>query len=175
MNKFITGVVMCAISFQAVAESELEQKVKSIVVLKKYTETVACGTNFEDERPLEEFLKHTFTANEGHSYYILWQGDIGCAGGSGTTSFYISEVARDTDTRPFLVKTLNAFGKDFEDKVNTRFIENVTMVSSEHFSVVSSEFSEDDSNNFPSQKFRYEVKRSNAWDTEWKVASKEKI
>lgn len=70
MKKFITGVVMCAISFQAVAESELEQKVKSIVVLKKYTETVACGTNFEDERPLEEFLKHTFTANEGHSYYI---------------------------------------------------------------------------------------------------------
>ncbi len=174
MQKLITGALMCAISLHVAAESEFEQKAKSISVLKKYTETVACGTDFE-ERPLEDFLKHTFTAVEGHSYYVLWYGDIGCAGGSGTSSFYISEVGRDTETRPFLVKELNAFGDEFEKEVNSRFIEDVIMISSNHFSVISSEFSENDSNNFPSLKFRYELKRANGWGSNWKVTNKERI
>ncbi len=174
MQKLIIGAFMCAITFNAVAESELEQKAKVISTLKKYTETVACGTNFE-ESPLEDFLKYTFTATEGHSYYVLWFGDIGCAGGSGTSSFYISEVGRDTETRPFLVKELNAFGSEFAKEVNSRFIEDVIKISSNHFSVISSEFSENDSNNFPSQKFRYELKRTDEWGSDWKVTSKEKI
>lgn len=166
-------MVFAAIAGQAYAESELEEKVKVLSVMKKYSEAVACGTTFEVEESLEPFLKDTYTVSYdpdyGSTYYVLWGGDVGCNGGSGTHSYYISEVGRYSDSRPFLVLNDNAFGELFSLGINSRFIESVKMVGSRHFVVVSSEFSEGDANNFPSLKYQYALKYQGA---EWKVTDK---
>ena len=39
------------------------------------------------------------------SNYILWNGDIGCNSGTGTHSYYVSEVSRFSPNRPLLVTT----------------------------------------------------------------------
>ena len=43
------------------------------------------------------------------SYFVLWGGDISCAGGTGTSSYYISEVGKYRDTNPFLVIQRDVF------------------------------------------------------------------
>jgi hypothetical protein len=175
MKKALLLTMLISFIGQAIAETELEEKVKVLNVLKKYSETVACGTSFEEQDSLESFLKdvHTIernTENEGASiYYALWQGDKGCRGGSGTTFFYISEVSRDLSHRPFLVVSDEAFGDEFEKKVNPRFIESVKKINPDHFIVISSEFAENDANNFPSKKYQYILQRQN-WV--WKITSR---
>jgi hypothetical protein len=156
------------------AETELEEKAKVLSVLKKYSETVACSTSFEEQGSLEPFLKDVYSIERDPefgqaTYYVLWSGDMGCAGGSGTSSFFISEITRDTSSRPFLVKNNEAFGDDFSKKVNPRFIESVKKINPDHFIVTSSEHAKDDANNFPSMKYQYVLQRQN-WL--WKVTSR---
>ena len=166
-------IMLTAFTSQAYAESELEEKAKALSVLKQYSETVACGTNLEEQESLEPLLKDIYTIERddlsGATYYVLWQGDVGCLGGSGTTYFYISEIGRDSNAKPFLVKSDNAFGKQFSEEINSRFIESVKKINPNHFIVISSDFSGSDSNNFPSMKYQYVLQRQN-W--EWKITSK---
>ena len=68
----------------------------------------------------------------GSTYYVLWSGDKGCEGGSGTMSSYISEVSRYSSSRPFLVNTDDALGDNNEKSwtngtsfTNYRFIESI--------------------------------------------------
>lgn len=103
------------------------------------------------------------------TYYVLWSGDIGCYGGSGTHSYFISEVSRYASDRPFLVKNNKAFGKSFYEQINPRFIESVRQVNPKHFVIVSSKHAKDDANNFPSLKYQYALQRQ---DLFWKITSK---
>ncbi len=63
------------------------EKLQALKTLKKYSETVACSTNFEDgKRPLRAFLGNVFNVERdtvlgGATYYVLWYGDLGCSGG----------------------------------------------------------------------------------------------
>lgn len=99
--------------------------------MNNYINAVACATskvqinNIVSIFPPEE----DYT---GSTYYVLWSGDKGCEGGSGTMSSYISEVSRYSSSRPFLVNTDDALGDNNEKSwtngtsfTNYRFIESI--------------------------------------------------
>lgn len=178
MKKLLLTIGISSISY-AHADNELVEKATVLGVLKKYSETVACSTNFEEKESLELFLKNVYTMERdpdtgSATYYILWEGDMGCPGGSGTYSYYISEVSRQSDSRPFLVQNDDAFGDDVAKTVNSRFIENLKRIDSNKFTIVSSEFAENDSNNFPSIKYEYTIQRKGQWSP-WMVTTKKLI
>jgi len=156
------------------AETELEEKYKILSIVKKYSETVACSTSFEGQDSLETFLKDVYAIEPDlefgqATYYVLWHGDMGCYGGSGTDSFFVSEISRYTSNRPFLVQNNKAFGKSFNEQINPRFIESVRQVNPNHFVIVSSKHAKNDANNFPSLKYQYVLQRQ---DLFWQITSK---
>lgn len=156
------------------SKNEMDDKISALTILKKYSETISCGSSFEEEKSVRKFLKNVYTVERDEeigsaTYFILWDGDIGCAGGSGTHSFIISEVGRDTESRPLLVKNDNAFGEEFSKKINSRAIEKIQQINSNKFLITSSEHGEKDANNFPSKKYQYTVDRVNY---QWKVTGK---
>lgn len=159
-------------AIQVHAGNESQEKIAVLNVIKNYSGAVACSTNFEDGDSLDSYLKNVYTIDRDDesgfaTYYVLWSGDMGCMGGSGTYRYFISELSRHTNTRPFLVQNNEAFGLDIENKINFRFIESVTKINSNHFSIVSSEFADGDSNNFPSLKYKYTIKSG-----PWRVTNK---
>ena len=87
-------------------------------------------------KSVRKFLKNVYTIEPDEemgsaTYFILWDGDIGCNGGSATPSFMISEVGRFTESRPFLVLNNDAFGEDFSKNINSRFIEKLQKIIAE--------------------------------------------
>jgi hypothetical protein len=166
--------MLFATSSLAQAKSESEEKVMALTVLKKYSETVACDTNFKEEKSVQKFLKDVYTIERdpelgSATYFILWSGDIGCNGGSGTNSFIISEVSRFTESRPLLVQNNDAFGGEFSKSINPRFIEKIQQINEKKFLITSSEHSGDDANNFPSKKYQYTLEQK---DYKWKLTNK---
>lgn len=158
-------------------EIELEEKAEVLSTLIKYSETVACVTNFDGQDSLEPFLKDVYTIERDPefgqaTYYVLWHGDIGCFGGSGTHNYIISEIARDTVSRRFLVKNNDAFGKNIYEQINTRFIESIRQENPNHFIIVSSKLAKDDPVNFPSLKYQYILQRQ---DGSWKITSRKPL
>ncbi len=63
-------------------------------------------------------LKDIFTIDKpsenGSTYYVLWNGRYRMQWGTGTHSYYVSEVSRFPANRPLLVKTNDAFGDNNE-------------------------------------------------------------
>lgn len=171
MIKTTIAFALTVFALQANAESELEEKAKVLSLMKKHSETVACVTDFE-ETPLESLLQNVFTlereTEDGFqsTYYVLWGGDMGCSGGSGTHSYHISEIGRDLSHRPFIVRNNDAFGEHLYKKINTRFIEKMEMISPEKFKIISLKHAENDANNFPSVKYEYTLERI---DWQWVV------
>ncbi len=150
------------------------EKIAALTVLKKYSETVSCGSSFEEEKSVRKFLKNVYTIERdvemgSATYFILWDGDIGCNGGSATHSFIITEVSRFTESRPLLVQNNDAFGEEFSKSVNLRFIEKIQQINSNKFVVISSEHVNDDANNFPSKKYQYTVEKIKH---QWKITDK---
>ena len=156
------------------SKNEMDDKISALTVLKKYSETVSCGSSFEGGKSVRKFLKNVYTVERDQeigsaTYFVLLDGDVGCAGGSGTHSFIISEVSRDTESRPLLVKNNDAFGEEFSKTINTRFIEKIQQINNDKFLITSSEHGEKDANNFPSKKYQYTVDKIKY---QWKVTGK---
>ena len=164
MKRALLGLVlMSACLPAAMAASERDEKLQVLQLVKTYSATVACDTTFEGGKPLSAQLDKVFTIERDPeaglaSYYVLWGGDKGCNGGSGTSSFFVSEVGRYSSSRPLLVLGDEAFGKGF-DAINPRFIQSIRQNSPSSFTVVSLEHAERDGNNFPSKKYQYELRQ----------------
>lgn len=177
LKKAIPSLFVCLLAATPAfsqSKTEADEKIAALTVLKKYSETVSCITNFEEEKSVRKFLKNVYTIerneeNGSVTYFILWHGDIGCQGGSGTNSAMISEVSRSYGSGPLIVQNNDAFGEDFSEKINMRFIEKIQQVSDSRFLVVSSEFGDHDANNFPSWKYQYTVDKIGF---QWKVTNK---
>lgn len=109
MKRALLGLVlMSACLPAAMAASERDEKLQVLQLVKTYSATVACDTTFEGGKPLSAQLDKVFTIERDPeaglaSYYVLWGGDKGCNGGSGTSSFFVSEVGRYSSSRPLLV------------------------------------------------------------------------
>ena len=164
MKRALLGVMLMSAWLPvAMAASERDEKLQVLQLVKTYSATVACDTTFEGGKPLSAQLGKVFTIErdpEGGmaSYYVLWGGDKGCNGGSGTSSFFVSEVGRYSSSRPLLVLSDEAFGKGF-DAINPRFIQSIQQHSPSSFTVISLEHADKDGNNFPSKKYQYELRQ----------------
>ncbi len=139
-----------------------------VKIMNNYISSIACEA---DKVKVDDVIKIGET-NEfgGATYYALWGGDIGCSGGSGTHSFYISEVSKFTDSRPLLVITNDALGDNNEEywntekqSINYRFLKSMKKIDDKTLEIVSWDYADkkfggsDGGNMGPANKFRYIV------------------
>lgn len=165
------------ISFNVKAQevSDINEKLAVVSLVRKYSETVSCGSHFEEEKSDRKFLNNIYSIEKDQeigiaTYFMLWDGDIGCNGGSATHGYIVSEIGRYSESRPLLVLNENAFGDEILQKINFRFIKKIQQISPSKFFITSSEHQDQDANNFPSQIYRYQVELIKH---KWKVTAKE--
>lgn len=190
LNKL--SLIACAIAAMATVSSAhaattiAQEKQQVFAVAKKYAEATACETSFEADNPENErttikdvFLWERDTETGLARYYILWGGDAGCLGGSGTYLYQLSEVGRYSNNRPFIViddvldrEKLTGIEAG---QINNRFIKSVKLITPKTMEIVAWNYADakyggkDGGNNFPANKFKYTV--SNDESGYWKVSN----
>ncbi|MCV2218176.1 hypothetical protein [Thauera sp. Sel9] len=169
MTHILLPALLLVASGLSHAGTEAEERLEALGVLIEHSETVACDTTFIGHKSARELLRnvHAMERDEeigSATYYILWGGDMGCNRGAGTSSWFVSEVGRHSDSRPFMVRTNHVFGEQFASEVNPRFIRELKKTGDRQFVVISSEHAESDANNFPSKRYRYTLEmRQGVW------------
>lgn len=175
-NKIILLLLLVGFSSSVLATPKSTEKHQVFNVMKKYAEAVSCGHTFENSSDLKKtVLENVYLVSNddlGNTvYFVLWGGDIGCNVGSGTMSYYMSEVSRFSKSRPLLVKNEYAFGNDIN--INFRFIQSVKQIKNDQFEIVSWNYADekygglDGGNNFPANKFKYTI--NNTGNDGWKI------
>lgn len=171
MKNTILGIILGLIASSAIAATdEISQKKEVLDIMKKYAEVRSCAHSFTKSSDNSEptTLKDVFTVERdsefsAYSYYVLWSGDLGCAGGSGTLSSYVTEVAKygGGTWKPFTVQTDYAFGEDIG--INYRFIDSLKRINNDKFILIGWDYADekyggnDGGNNFPANKFEYTI------------------
>ena len=151
-----------------------------------YAQSVACYTSFSpDTEGLRTSVKDVYLVetsssddiNEfGSKYVVFWGGDYGCAGGSGTYSFYLTVLSRMSENNPFLVIQDDILEdiNESEFQINTRFIEDVKFHNGV-FIITASDYSdieeENMGDNFPVNRYQYTV-TYNDNEYKWVLANK---
>lgn len=171
MRKILTGLAAISLSFTVEAATEIQEKQMALDVVKRYADVASCMHSFVKD---PEGGKTT-TINDVHMverdlesnifvYYVLWSGDIGCAGGSGTMSRLVTEVARYGGSwKPLTIQTDYAFGEDVG--INYKYIQSIRKINPYKFEVISWDYAddkyggEDGGSNFPANKFKYTIER----------------
>lgn len=150
---------------------------------KQYAQSVACMTTFDEDSEGEmttvnnvyplQYSKMYSDSGVSGSFLVLWGGDVGCMGGSGTYGYSLTEFQRMSDTRPFTVLNTDLLEELYElSEINTRFIQDVSYNDrTNSLEIVSYAFAPNDSNSSPSYKYRYNFKKSDsdAWSLSKKV------
>lgn len=160
------------------AITEAQEKLQVQKVMQKFIETIACKT---DKEPLKVHLRNIQLAQKdsySSSYYVLWESDLMCAGGSGTQGGNITLVEK-YGTKPFVVNVRNfdsilyAFGESVGFQYE--FVQSIKRISDSEFEVVSWGDADDrwggsdGGENFPANKFRYILKKQKY--NNWKIVN----
>ena len=90
-------------------------------------------------------------------YLGFWAGDVGCAGGSGTTGYNAAYVIRSSQGQYYVDPARSSPLVDFE--FNTRFLERIVSATQDTLVVEYLDLDEDDSNCCPSLQYRATLKR----------------
>ncbi len=139
---------------------------------KKYAEMVACGTNFSDDNNPVKFFPIGTDKNELR-YAVLWQGDVGCLGGTGTSYYVLSVFKYASLAKTFLLAQDDVFGEinknDFT--INSRFIESIKQINATTLMVQSLDLTDDDLPNQPTLRYRYVITYNDISDR-WQLESK---
>lgn len=90
-------------------------------------------------------------------YLAFWAGDVGCAGGSGTTGYNAAYVIRGPRGQYYVDPSRSSPLASFE--FNTRFLERIVSATHDTLVVEYLDFDEDDSNCCPSLQYRATLKR----------------
>lgn len=187
-------IALSTLSYTAYAKPPIKEKHEVLSQATKYAESVACSTTFskntegnkttiKDIYLIEDAENYDERDKVGLDYVVRWGGDVGCNGGSGTYSTYLTSFSRFSDTRPFLLNQMNILddvndidGADYQ--INGRFIEDVKYVNGV-FIITASDYSndgDDGGNNFPANRYKYTLAYDNSPDNyKWKLVNKEFI
>ena len=165
------------LSFQAHAASDIFEKNQALNVVKNYANATACGTTFQKDEngKIQASIKDVFVIEKSVDdfspsvMYVLWGGDQGCMGGSGTSYSVLTEVTKWTAMRPYVVINDYPFGEDVDKHINYRFISEFKQLNKNLFKITSGKFAEDDPNAEPSLQDSIIVE--NQEGTGWKVIS----
>lgn len=156
--RFKILLIGLALSFQVQAAPEWIEKNKALSVVKNYANAIACGTSFQrDENgKVQTSDKDVYTIQLGEDefsdteFFVLWSGDHGCAGGSGTQYAQLTQVVKSHIYDSYVVTDEYPFGEDVDKHVNYGFIREFKQLSPDLFKVVSGRFADNDSNAGPS-------------------------
>ena len=98
LKKTIVAALTLGIFSNAAFATEFQDKQAIMKMMNQYINAVACATSKVELKDIVNIHppKEDYT---GSTYYVLWSGDKGCEGGSGTMSAYISEVSRYSTSR----------------------------------------------------------------------------
>ena len=111
-KKSLIGTLLSLTLINPSFASEQTERTQVLKTINNYIGSVACANSKIQSK---DIFKIDSDKDSGvATYYVLWVGDKGCQGGSGTMSFYISEVTRYSNSRPFLVMSDDAFGDNNE-------------------------------------------------------------
>ena len=171
MCKKIIFILLGVFLSQICIASEIQDRQQVFQMMKDYTKLTSCMNSFEkkpeNERPTTLGDVHTVEydkENNSYVFYVLWGGDKGCAGGSGTMSGFVTEIARyGGNWKPYTVQTDYAFGEDVG--INYGYIESVKKINSHNFEVIGWDRADskyggvDGGSNFPANKFKYTLER----------------
>lgn len=179
--KVVSLTLLSTASHYALAKPPMQEKYDVLKQASSYARASACMTTFDDDAEGDvttvkdvHLVKTQAGTNKGSEigmeYIVYWGGDMGCAGGSGTYSHYLTSFSRDSESRPFLINKEDIVDdiNDTEYQINTRFIEDVTF-NNGTLLITSSDYSGDDTdggNNFPRYTYRYTAvydSNSNKW------------
>lgn len=175
--KFKVILVGLLLSFQVQAASELVEKNQALAVVKNYANAIACGTSFQrdEDGKIQASTRDVFVIEKGEDdfsssvMYVLWGGDQGCMGGSGTSYSVLTEVIKWTSSRPYIVNGDYPFGEAVDKHINYRFISEFKQLGANLFKITSGKFADDDSNAGPSLQDTILVE--NQEGVGWKVIS----
>ncbi|WP_066165397.1 hypothetical protein [Aliarcobacter cryaerophilus] len=158
------------LTFGLLKASTNKEKDEVLKVIKNYANSIACETTFDnpDFQKLFDNIVLSYKDSTGETnYYVLWGGDIGCNGGTSSSSYYVSEVGRYSNSRPFLVIKRDIFGS--LDDINFRAIKSFKKIDDNKYEIVSINYDDNDPNCCPSLKQKYIVYKLKG---EWKVFEK---
>ena len=99
MKKLFFVMIFLLVNLEASVD-----KTKDLIfnIAKTYASVVACDTTFEVNDGSKNMNNIIFFSKDGEEevYLVLWGGDVGCEGGSGTSSFYLSEITQLSHLKP---------------------------------------------------------------------------
>ncbi len=174
-SKFL--LVGLLLSFQVQAAPEIVEKRLALNTVKNYATAIACGTSFEkdEDGKIHASTDDVFVIEKSEDdfsesvMYVLWWGDQGCMGGTGTSMSNLTAVTKWTSLRPYIVTADYPFGEDVDKHINYRFISEFKQIDSNLFKITSGKFAENDSNAGPSLQDTILVE--NQKGVGWKVIS----
>ena len=129
---------------------------------REYGQAVSCS-EMESSEQISSSLIAALSPYPGVSEYDnaeylgFWAGDVGCAGGSGTTGYNAAYVIRSPQGQYYVDPARSTPVVDFE--FNTRFLERIVSATQDTLVVEYLDLDEDDSNCCPSLQYRATLKR----------------
>ncbi|ELV07199.1 Hypothetical protein F387_01982 [Wohlfahrtiimonas chitiniclastica SH04] len=95
-------------------------------------------------------------------FLVVWNGNA-CGGGNGTETIDIAGASGGTIKNSFF---------DLSNFINTRFLSDIQIISKDEYVITSSDFDENDLNNFPSIEVKTRITRNKADDifpSKWRI------
>jgi len=153
----------------AFAQSNINDTVKIVSIMKKYAETVSCGYDIQPKN----VVNMTHSQNiDNPIYYVLWRGDIGCAGGSGTTSMEITSVEKNRlMDSGYIISVYPVLDENVYYELNPRFIESLNKNSDDQIQVITWLPVNDEELNYPSKKVKFTLKRTEQ-NAPWEIVNR---
>ena len=152
--------------------SEAEIKEKAIAVVKKYAQAISCT---DDEYGIWKFLTlkpwEDYYARELAEFAVIWGGDVGCAGGSGTTAVHLAIVKIGSGNSYYVDARNSSPPAEFE--FYSRSFDSVVANTSDVIVLEAHEHGPDDANCCPTLRVRYTLKRNENGD--WKLHQRQEI
>lgn len=175
MKKRMTIIVCCIsiLSNGVFAEEVPSVKVitkKIISATTKYANSVACEVSDITGKQIAALVPYKdFDGREEAEYAVLWNGDLGCAGGSGTNGTNIAIIKiRAGDS--FVVDASRSSPNVTFD-IPVRGVDRIVGNNRDSLILEATEYGENDPNCCPSISVRFVMMRDNRGN--WKLVSKE--
>lgn len=143
--------------------------------LQQHTATQACASTLQAKADTTSALKNVFRVHDdavsGQAlYFILWQGDMDCSGGSGSDSYYLSAVGRSGPQQPWQVYHHAAWGEALMAQLPMRFVTQLQQTQHQQFVLTALSHAPDDASNFPTLLYRFTIGQQ---PTGWQITHRQ--
>jgi LppP/LprE lipoprotein len=175
MKALALTFVLAAATLPATAQKVLSQQAVAKMVIEtvsKFRDSISCAE--DDIKPSDVFAMTPLKSDEEYfdaRYVVLWQGDVGCNGGSGTMSSHIAVVTFGSSATP--VVNLGQSSPVASIPLPMRGIERVVSATADTITVEAADFGPNDANCCPTIRSRYVVRLDDKGV--WRVLRKQSL